>query len=92
MEKGQRAEDVLPKEIKCTVNRQGRNIYGEPMAVHWNLKGTESSRDLRQRFQVPGVFTNGASQETPVCTVAYNDYPLTFMNVTASESRGFYTL
>jgi len=91
VEKGQRVEDVLPEEIECTVNYQGHISNKEPMAVCWNLEGTELSQEARQRFQVQGVYTTGTAQEAPVCTVVYNDYPLTFMDVKASESRGFYS-
>ena len=91
VEKGQTANEVLPSQISCTVNCQGRLCYGEPIPVLWNLEGSEKQQEERLRFSVQGVFLNGVSLKQPSCTVAYNDYPLTFTEVEASSNGFSYT-
>ena len=91
VEKGQTVNEVLPSQISCTVNCQGRLCYGEPIPVLWNLEGSEKQQEERLRFSVQGVFLNGVSLKQPSCTVAYNDYPLTFTEVEASSNGFSYT-
>ncbi len=91
VEKGQTVNEVLPSQISCTVNCQGRLCYGEPIPVLWNLEGSEKQQEERLRFSVQGVFLNGVSLKQPFCTVAYNDYPLTFTEVEASSNGFSYT-
>lgn len=90
VEKGQTVNDVLPAEVTCTVNRQGQVSHGELVPLSWNLEGTKAQQEKRQRFQIQGSFIEVASAEPALCTVAYNDYPLTFMDVKASVSGEWY--
>lgn len=89
-EKGQTAADVLPVQINCEVNYQGA-VSDRQMPVEWNLEGTQMLQEERLRFVVQGSFVNGASSVPPVCTMVYNDYPLTFTEVKASAGNGFYS-
>ncbi|MDC7287498.1 hypothetical protein NXH76_06775 [Blautia schinkii] len=86
VEKGQKAVDLLPPEIKCNVNYQGGIRYNELIPVTWNLTGTEKYQEQRRRFYVQGSFSDVAFMELPVCTVIYNDYPLTFTNIKTQAS------
>lgn len=90
VEPGQTADDVLPSEIKCKVNYQGQVNHNEMVPVVWNQKGTEQYQENRLRFQMLGSFPNAASQMQPFCTVAYNDYPLTFTEVDAVSNGNMY--
>ena len=96
VEDGQTAGDVLPTVIKCDVNHQGRVEHNVQLPVSWMLEGTEKQQRERLRFQVQGSFLNAVSGELPVCTVVYNDYPLTFAEVQAYKNeyeymfRGWY--
>ncbi len=90
-EKGQLANDVLPSQISCTVNRQGGVSHNELVPLSWNLEGTEKQQEERMRFQVQGSFLYASSGEPALCTVAYNDHPLTFTDVRASVSGSLYT-
>ncbi len=89
-EKGQLANDVLPSQISCTVNRQGGVSHNELVPLSWNLEGTEKQQEERMRFQVQGAFLYASSGEPALCTVAYNDHPLTFTDVRASVSGSLY--
>ena len=89
-EKGQLANDVLPSQISCTVNRQGGVSHNELVPLSWNLEGTEKQQEERMRFQVQGSFLYASSGEPALCTVAYNDHPLTFTDVRASVSGSLY--
>ncbi|MDE6740271.1 MAG: hypothetical protein K2K07_14405, partial [Lachnospiraceae bacterium] len=91
VEKEQTVNDVLPASISCTVNRQGQLSYNEPMPLSWNLEGTEKQQADRRRFQLQGSFLQAASAEPALCTVAYNDYPLTFLEVRATDDGTRYT-
>lgn len=91
VEKGQTVNDVLPLQIKCTVNRQGRLYHDEPIALSWNLEGTEKQQKKRRRFKLQGSFLGAASMEPALWTVVYNDYPLTFTDVNASVRGSLYT-
>ena len=91
VENGQTANDVLPAWINCTVNREGQLSCDEKVPVSWDLEGTEEQQEERQRFQVQGSFLDAASAEPALCTVVYNDHPLTFTDVRASASGCLYT-
>ena len=91
VEKGQTVNDALPTQINCRVNKQGQLFSNEPVALSWNLEGTERQQEERRRFEVQGSFSEAESAEPVRCTVVYNDYPLTFMNVSASVSSYCYT-
>ena len=91
VEKGQTVNDVLPTEISCTVNRQGQLSHNEPVPLSWNLEGTDDQQAERRRFQLQGSFLQTASAEPALCTVAYNDYPLTFLEVRATDDGTRYT-
>ncbi len=91
VETGQTLSDVLPAQIKCSVNRQGDVSYNEQVSLSWNLEGTETQQAERQRFELQGSFVHAASAEPVQCTVVYNDYPLTFTDVQASIIGGQYT-
>ena len=91
VENGQTADDVLPAQISCMVNRQGQVSCNEWTPVSWNLEGTEELQEERQRFQAQGSFLDAASAEPTLCTVVYNDHPLTFTDVKASASGCLYT-
>ncbi len=91
VEKGQTVNDALPTQINCRVNKQGQLFSNEPVALSWNLEGTERQQEERRRFEVQGSFSGAESTEPVRCTVVYNDYPLTFTNVSASVSGGGYT-
>ncbi len=83
VEKGQVVDGLLPTEIKGTVNFQGQIQSHQLVPVSWNLKGTERQQEKRLRFQVKGFSSEVTYDVAPVCTVVYNDYPLTFTNVDA---------
>ena len=91
VEKGQAVSDALPTQISCTVNRQGQLSSNEKVSVSWDLEGTEKQQEDRRRFQLQGSFVQAASAELPQCTVVYNDYPLTFTDVSASVCDDRYT-
>lgn len=91
VEKGQTVNDVLPTEISCTVNRQGQISHNEPVPLSWNLEGSEKQQAERRRFRLQGSFLQAASAEPALCTVAYNDYPLTFTDVKATDDGRRYT-
>lgn len=87
---GQEAADVLPSVIVSQVVRNGQKYLGEEIPVTWETAGTEKPQQRRQRFTVKGTFQGAASFESPVCTVVYNDAPLTFTDVSASVSHSVY--
>lgn len=87
---GQEAADVLPSVIVSQVVRNGQKYYGEEIPVTWETAGTEKAQQGRQRFTVQGTFQGATSFEPPVCTVVYNDAPLTFTDVSASVSYSAY--
>lgn len=89
-EKGQTAIDVLPSQISCDVIEQG-TISDRQMPVSWNMEGTTKQQEERLRFTVKGTFVNAASAHQPVCTMIYNDYPLTFTDVKAGVGNGYYS-
>ena len=91
VEKGQTVNDVLPTEISCTVNRQGQLSHNEPVPLSWNLEGSDVQQEERRRLQLQGSFLQAASAEPALCTVAYNDYPLTFLDVRATDDGTRYT-
>ena len=91
VEKEQTVTDVLPTEISCTVNRQGDLSAHERVPLSWNLEGSEKQQAERLRFQLQGSFLQAASAEPALCTVVYNDYPLTFTDVRASITGSLYT-
>lgn len=83
VEKEQSAAGLLPTQIKCNVNYQGQIRYNEPTSVAWDLAGTEEHQEKRRRFQAQGFSSQAVFEVPPVCTVVYNDYPLTFTEVSA---------
>lgn len=87
--KDQTLGDVLPASIDCEINRQGQ-VSHEPAAVVWNLEGTEQQQERRRRFQLQGTFVQAVCVEPLLCTVVYNDYPLTFAEVRASRTDSMY--
>lgn len=87
---GQEAADVLPSVVASQVIRNGQVFYGEEIPVTWDTAGTEKQQQERRRFTVQGTFEGAASLTPPVCTVAYNDAPLTFTDVSASVSYSVY--
>lgn len=87
---GQEAADVLPGALASRVIRNGQVFYGEEVPVTWEMSGTEKQQQERRRFTVQGTFEGAASLTPPVCTVAYNDAPLTFTDVSASVSYSAY--
>lgn len=87
---GQEAADVLPGVVASRVIRNGQVFYGEEIPVTWDTEGTEKQQQERRRFTVQGTFQGAASLTPPVCTVAYNDAPLTFTDVSASVSYSVY--
>ena len=91
VEKGQTLNDALPTQISCTINKQGQLVANEPVALSWNLEGTESQQEERRRFDLQGSFLQAESAKPVRCTVVYNDYPLTFTDVSASASGNGYT-
>ena len=91
VEKGQTVNDALPTQINCRVNKQGQLFSDEPVALSWNLEGTERQQEERRRFEVRGFFSGAESAEPVRCTVVYNDYPLTFTDVSASAGGSGYT-
>lgn len=91
VEQGQLLDTQLPVEITCRVNYQGTFLEHEPVSVSWDMTNTQRQQDERQRFQVQGVFSQAQSDINPVCTVVYNDYPLTFTRTDAFVRRSAYT-
>lgn len=91
VEKEQTVNDVLPTKISCTVNCQGQIRRHESLPISWNLEASEKQQEERQRFQMQGSFLEAASVEPAQCTVAYNDFPLTFLEVTAADDDTRYT-
>lgn len=85
-EKGQTAGDALPGQVQCVVNRQGEVLHNELLPVSWNLEGNKTQQKKRLRFEAQGTFLNAVSKEPLSCTVAYHDYPLTFLEVKAIQS------
>lgn len=90
VEEGQTVVDVLPSQIDCDVIEQGR-ISVRQMPVSWNLEGTQKQQEERLRFTVQGSYIGAASANKLVCTIIYNDYPLTFTDVSASAGNGVYS-
>lgn len=86
VEKGQTAGDALPAQISCAVNRQGEVIYNELLLVSWNLEESKTQQKKRLRFRAQGTFLTAASKKPLFCTVAYHDYPLTFLDVKAIQT------
>lgn len=83
VEKGQSVDGLLPDRIKCRVNRQGRIEDNVQIPVSWDFTGTERQQEKRLRFQIRGTSSEAVFDVPPVCTVVYNDYPLTFTTVNA---------
>ena len=81
----------LPETLEGKVNTQGTlTSEAMPIPVVWNLSGTEESQRLRQRFALPGSFTNMTTWKNPEYTVVYDDYPLTFRDVNVRRMEGTY--
>lgn len=85
---GQTAADVLPETAEAAgVNRLGK-MSREKVPVVWELAGHESSEEQRLRFNAVGSTPGFAHDSAPVCTVVYDDFPLTFLNVKAKKREG----
>lgn len=91
VEQGQFLDGLLPEQVMCRVNYQGAFLEHEPIAVSWNMADTRKQQDARQRFQAQGTFSQAQSGTQPVCTVVYNDYPLTFTKAEAFIRGSAYT-
>lgn len=89
LEGDQTAASKLPTEIRGSVNRSGQ-VSNEEIPVFWNLSGTEKEQENRLRFLVEGSFIDAACADPPICTVVYNDYLLTFMEVDGFVSKNLY--
>lgn len=90
VEKGQLLDGLLPETVSCRVNYRGDVLEHEPMVVSWYTEGTGRQQAERLRFQLQGAFLQAASEVEPICTVVYNDYPLTFTRAEASAlSNGY---
>lgn len=83
VERGELLDGCLPTEITCKVNARGTLLKHEPVAVSWDMAGTEKQQAGRRRFQVQGSFSQAAAGVRAACTVIYNDFPLTFTNAEA---------
>lgn len=83
VEKEQTADGLLPAQIPCKVNYQGQIQYNRMIQVSWDLAGTEKQQEERRRFRVEGFSSQAVFEVPPLCTVVYNDYPLTFTEVDA---------
>lgn len=90
VKQGESVYGSFPTEVKCRVSRQGQCLVNEPVAVSWELTGTEEQQEKRVRFQAEGFFPEAESAITPVCTVVYDDYPLTFIHAETRERGGAY--
>lgn len=91
VDKDQTLDDVLPASIDCIVNRRGETGSYEPVPVSWILAGSEKQQEQRRRLLLQGSFVQAASAEDVLCTVAYNDYPLTITEVRAAMTGSMYT-
>lgn len=91
VEKGGLLDGRMPTEVACAVNYQGARLEREPVAVSWDMAGTEKQQAERRRFQAQGVFPQAADGVKPVCTVVYNDFPLTFTKTEALIRGNAYT-
>lgn len=84
-------DKMLPAAISACINHNGTNIYPyEEVPVTWDLSGHGEDQKLRRRFTVTGEFEGMASQTAPGCTVVYDDFPLTFLEVKAVKMEGTY--
>ena len=84
-------DKMLPAAISACINHNGTNIYPyEDVPVTWDLSGHGEDQKLRRRFAVTGEFEGMASQTAPGCTVVYDDFPLTFLEVNAVKMEGTY--
>ena len=85
---GQTAADLLPQTVKAyDVNRLGQ-MNPEEVPVVWELAEHESSEEQRLRFDAVGSAPGFTYGSPPVCTVIYDDYPLTFLYVNAKKKEG----
>ncbi len=90
VERGQTADNVIPAEITGTINYQGQVSHNDKIPVTWNLEETTTYQEERKRFSMQGSFSYAASKEPALCTVVYNDYPLTFTEVKAATNGRMY--
>lgn len=86
---GEKAHEVLPGSALGRVNRQG-DITREEVSVNWDLVGMEDYEEARLRFDVSGSNPGYAGPGKPLCTVVYDDFPLTFTKISAQEQSWFY--
>lgn len=91
VEPGQIASEVLPASVPANVRRLG-GIHYEEVPVNWELSGHEAYEEQRLRFTFNSTVTGFAFEEALTCTVVYNDFPFTFTEVTANESRTYYDI
>lgn len=92
VKRGETLDDkMLPAAISACINHNGTNIYPyEEVPVTWDLSGHGEDQKLRRRFAVTGEFEGMASQTAPGCTVVYDDFPLTFLEVNVVKMEGTY--
>lgn len=83
VEKGQTVDNLLPAEIKGDVIFKGQIQARQVVPITWDLTGTETQQEKRQRFRIKGFSSQVVYDVEPVCTVVYNDYPLTFTDMDA---------
>lgn len=82
------AADSMPASLEVLVNRNGGTGSWEEIPVTWELEGHEDAQKGRQRFTVRGTLKGMMSATAPACTVVYDDYPLTFLNVSGEKLSG----
>ena len=92
VEPGQEAGDVMPTAVMAEVNENGGRVQRMEVPVAaWDLTGHEEAEERRLRFTAQGEWADGYTVfSQPVCTVIYNDHPLTFTEVeTGQNSKGY---
>ena len=78
--KTQTADDVLPDTLNANVILDGSSSLKD-VNVLWNLEEHSQSQLERLRFKAVASVTGYGYNSTPIYTVAYNDYPITFKNI-----------
>ena len=91
--KEQNASDVLPAEFHGKVVSNGY-VVDQDVEIIWNLDSHEESEADRLRFNVTGSISGYGygNNIVPVCTVVYDDHPITFTGITAEKTPRNYVL
>lgn len=92
VEPGQAAADAMPAAVTAKVNENGGRMQRMEVPIAaWDLTGHEEAEERRLRFTAQGEWADGYTVfSQPVCTVVYNDHPLTFTEVeTGQNSKGY---